>query len=193
MKIKELPNVPYFQYKAGKFWNSFKQEYGSTNITSSNIQHQEVDKIIFPSILLPNTPCKLSSENTYKIIRAYIQDNIDPKVAKITSDYDFCFEVVKKIQLAKPYTSERTYKPKGRRKIEIVKTFRDTRDARCFEMTHSGSNYKGYTTIKGFEGNNEADLKEQIDAYLKDLIEFINEPLKECPNCNGVGVLLNEK
>jgi hypothetical protein len=50
-------------------------------------------------------------------------------------------------------------------------------------------NYEGYTSIKGFEGKNESDLKEQIDAYLADLTDAINEPLTECGNCNGTGVI----
>jgi len=65
------------------------------------------------------------------------------------------------------------------------------REAKIFEMTHAESNYKGYTPIQGFEADNEAMLKEQIDNYLADLMDKINEPLVECPYCKGRGVILN--
>jgi hypothetical protein len=58
-------------------------------------------------------------------------------------------------------------------------------------MTHSGSNYAGYTIVDGFTGNNHKDLKLQIDTYLKELMEFINEPTRECEHCKGAGFIID--
>ncbi len=56
-------------------------------------------------------------------------------------------------------------------------------------MTYSPEGYKGYTPIKSFEGKNEIDLKTQINSYLKELMDVINEPLRECPTCQGTGIV----
>ena len=71
-------------------------------ITNANVQHQILDKIIFPEVMLSNRPCKFTSEQMYDITRQYIIEHIDGSVAKIISNYDFCFEVVKIIPLIEP-------------------------------------------------------------------------------------------
>jgi len=139
-------------------------------IDANNIKHQWIDKIVFPSVLLQHKPSKLSSHESYRIIRKHVTDNIDPKVAKITSDYDFCFEVSKRIK--------KRYGGSGKEKHVTI-----------FEMTYSPENYKGYTPIKGFQGESHEDLKNKIDEYLNNLMERINEPLIECPHCSGLGVI----
>ena len=103
------------------------QRYGDYNrpmqaITNSNVKKDIIDEIVTPSILMHNKPSKLSHQETFDIIRAYIKDNINPKVAEITSDYNFCLTVKKKINKVKPveYTvdvnnnifSKRKKKPK---------------------------------------------------------------------------------
>ena len=52
--------------------------------------------------------------------------------------------------------------------------------------------YQGYTPIQGFEARNEQELKETLDSYLEGLTKQINEPVTECPTCNGCGVLFDE-
>ena len=58
--------------------------------------------MIIPDILIHNYPCEISSVDLYSVVRQYIKDNIDTKVAKITTDYNFCFEVKKLIPLHTP-------------------------------------------------------------------------------------------
>ena len=186
LSVDNINPPPNIQYSAIRKNTWTDERY---TITNQSIHHQLLDKIIFPSLILHETSCKINSEEAYKLIRAYIKDNIDPKVAEISSDYDFCFSVVKKVGLAKPYTTEYEYKPKGKRKAELKKKYFNDRQVVCFEMTYGPCNYTGYTPIRSFEGKNETDLKEQIDAYLDDLIHAINEPLVECPQCNGCGVI----
>lgn len=162
---------------------------GFVSLTDKEVQHDLIDTIIFPDIILPARKSELTSEQTYKIIRKHIQDNINPKYAHITSDYDFCFTVKKKIHLAKKVPYQRDVSNYGARKPKYVTDYRENREIEVYEMTHANSNYKGYTPIEGFKGKNIEELKENIDNYLKDLMDKINEPLVDCECCKGAGVI----
>lgn len=191
--IMELENfdLPTIEYKAYGATNMNAYWDGEYNITNKGVRHQLIDKIMFPSILLPERPCKFTSKQMYDITRAYIKDNINNKYATISSDYDFCFEVKKKI---KKYTPEevtyynifaRTKKQRNTPHKKIVKYREET----IFKMTNSKSKYDGYPIIEEMTAKNETELKEKVDTWLSNLIEKINEPLIECPHCNGLGVI----
>jgi excinuclease UvrABC ATPase subunit len=131
----------------------------------------------------------LSSKEAYDITRQYIKTHIDTQYAKITSDYDFCFEVKKVVPIIEPQTL--TYQnifaksKKERDKIRYVTNrFKETT---IFQMTHEQERYKGYTPIRCFQAGSEYELKELIDGFLEDLIAVINKPLEQCPHCNGTG------
>lgn len=166
------------------------------DITEGSVLYQFADKMIFPSIVLPQRPCRLSSNQTYKIVRQYVKDHIDPKVAKVTSDYDFCFTVKRRIKLAevKKFTVDvnNSVFQKRKRKPKYVEREQIEKEVECFEMTHSPDNYKGYTPIKGFQANSQKELKEKIDTYCEELVAFINAPLSECTGCNGMGIIILE-
>ena len=190
LETGEIEEPKKMKYEA---WITQYTSDGLKNITNKDIVHQLIDQIVFPSILIHETPCTLSSKESYDIVRRHVQNNIDPKVAKITSDYDFCFTVQKRVPLAEPYKYQvdlnNSIFNKRKRKPNIVTRIQEERLLPCFEMTYSPQNYKGYTPIKPFEAQNENELKEQIDEYLSELMSKINEPLKECPTCCGVGFL----
>lgn len=183
-----LPTIEYRAYgetKNNGFWD---KEY---DITNKDVEHQLIDKMMFPDILLSERPCKFTSKQMYDITRAYIKDNINNKYATISSDYDFCFEVKKKI---KKYTPEevtyynifaRTKKQRNTPHKKIVKYREET----IFKMTNSKSKYDGYPIIEEMTAKNETELKEKVDTWLSELIKKINEPLVECPHCNGLGVI----
>jgi hypothetical protein len=189
-EMEKIPDKVPFKYKIQKTkW----QHEGTIDLTDNDIIKNLMDKIVTPKILHHTLPSRLSSQDTYKIIRQYIKQNIDLHYAEITSDFDFCFTVEKLIEL---YETEEFLVNENiftKRKPKYVKKFRKSRRVPIFEMTYSPENYKGYTPIKGFEGKNEEDLKNKIDKYLKELIEEINKPLKECPYCKGEGVILGDK
>lgn len=170
---------------------------GTKQITQENIKHQLMDEILFPDIILSFKKCKLSSKETYDIVRQHIINNINSKYAKITSDYDFCFTVQKRIELAEPEkysidVNNQNIFSKRKRKPKYETRYRKDRTVKIFEMTHEEANYQGYIAIKGFIGDNQTDLKNKIDTFLKDIIEFINEPLVECKVCGGNGVILDK-
>lgn len=183
-----LPTIEYRAYGKTNINGFCNEEY---DITGKDVEHQLIDKIMFPNILLPERPCKFTSKQMYDITRAYIKDNINNKYATISSDYDFCFEVKKKI---KKYTPEEvTYynifaKTKKQRNTPHNKILK-YREETIFKMTNSKSKYDGYPIIEEMTAKNETELKEKVDIWLSNLIEKINEPLVECPHCNGLGVI----
>lgn len=194
MEIESEFNLISFEYSA------IDREYGSDKfywIKTKDIEHQIIDKIIFPEIVLHERPCKLSKINSYRIIRNYIKQNIDNKIAKITSDYDFCLTVKKIITLCEPeeylYDINQSWKyKKGKKSIpKYEKRYRRKRELTIFKISPEG--YQDYPVIKEFVGKNHEDLKKNIDNYLKELIEFINEPIIECSHCKGYGVFFNKE
>lgn len=187
--IKEYQDFCY-SYKGER--SNWDGKHPTINVTAKSITHQVIDKIIFPEPFLPSRPCSLSSKDTYGIIREYIKNNINPKAAEITSDYDFCFTVKKKIKLPTPYESKHEFKTsrgKSYRPPRVKKTLTENKMVEVFEMTHDERKYQGYTVVEGFRGNNQEDLKNNIDAYLEELITYINIPLEECSCCKGVGMV----
>lgn len=158
---------------------------------SSLAHYSELDKILTPEFIIHTKPCGITSMQAYQIIRSFVKDNIHPKHAEITSDYDFCFTVKKKIAV-KPWVKKIERKKRNGRsyaKPKVSMMSVEHKSVEIFEMTHSGKggNYESYTIIKGFEGDNLEDLVANIKAYLEDLIHHINCPVKECESCGGTG------
>ena len=187
-EIENFKDVEPFNYKAIKKCGFDDKVYTVTNL---NIKHSLVDKIILPEPILAGRPCKLSSKEMYDITRQFIKDNIDQSQARISSDYDSCFQVEKIIPLLAPETM--TYQnilartKKERSKIRYVT--KKAKEETIFQMTHTQENYRGYTSIQEFTANNQDELKEKIDTFLNDLITVINKPMCICDKCNGAGYL----
>ncbi len=194
LEIGDVTDPVEFTYPTGHSYDRWAKDNRRDNfVRRGNIIHQDLDKIIFPSLLIHETPCVLSSEDTYKIVREYISTHINPSVAVITSNYDFCFTVKKRVPLAKSYQAKYTDSSKRKGSKDRIRMRMVThREFPIFEMTHSKSMYQGYTPIQGFEARNEQELKETLDSYMEDLSKQINEPVTECPTCNGCGVLFDE-
>jgi hypothetical protein len=122
-----------------------------------------------------------------KIIRNHIKLNIDPKYARITSDYDFCLTVEKVISHEPiPYSVVMGTKRRPRNETR----YRNSRSIKIFQTSPEG--YTDYPTQKPINGLNQKDLEEKVDLYLNELMEEINKPFIECEHCNGMGVILNK-
>lgn len=162
-------------------------------ITNANVQHQILDKIIFPEVMLSNRPCKFSSEQMYDITRQYIIEHIDGSVAKIISNYDFCFEVVKIIPLIEPkiITYSDIFAKSKREKNKVHTTIKKYNEQKIFSMTSMRETYRNYPIIPEMCANSETELKEKVDMWLENLIKLINEPLCQCPQCKGLGYISN--
>ncbi len=172
---------------------TYKSE-GTREITlSKDASYSELEQMLVPELLIHNRPCGVSSSETYKIIRHWVLRNIDPEQASVTSDYDFCFTVKKRIPV-KPFTHQRevltpTGRSRRRPKFTTITTKEQLQEV--FEMTHAGVKYERYTVIKGFSGENLRDLAETIRTYLDELMAYINLPISECSECGGTGHILD--
>lgn len=158
------------------------------------IKNYLVDEMLVPSILLKDKPCQIDGNALYEIVRQHIKDNINPKVAEITTNYSFCFTVKKKINLSKPYTTQHeilTKAGKSYRSPKYRKKLHTSKEIEIFEMTPPREKYRKYTVLSGLRGDNHDDLQKNLDLYLEELISVINEPLQVCDCCNGTGVVLN--
>lgn len=175
-----------FSYKrAGEYSH---RDYG--HVTRDNVQYDIISQILMPDILHHEAPCTLSRKETYDIIRAHVRENIDPRVARIYSDYDFCFAVQKVIKVKEYQYQVDLNKGGSRKKPKYQTKTANTRQVEIFRMGHES--YQGYPNIEPFTGENLEDLQKNIDSYLSHLMAVINEPLKDCEHCNGVGVVLND-
>jgi hypothetical protein len=192
IKVEDVTPVRVtYKINVGDRWKENLQPLDLAGI----VQYSDLDRIIQNPLYLHHSPCSMTSLMTYNLIRSYIKDNIDPKVAAITSDYDFCFTVVRKIKI-KPYvTKHETKKANGRSyaKPKIRTYHHEHKTVESFEMTHESSNYRNYTPIKGFRGESLSDLAENIKLFVDELMEHINTPLTECEHCSGCGVIVGEQ
>ena len=142
---------------------------------------------LYPEIQLSTKPCAVSGDELYAITRLHVKQNIDQKYAEITSDYDFCFTVQKKLAIV-PIT--RSYDARtGRQRTPRMKTYTiSDRKITVFEATPPRSNYRGYTPLSGISANNHEELAQRVNSFLDKLMSIINEPLESCKECDGTGV-----
>ena len=152
----------------------------SQTIGRDAIQYDELGMMFMPSIARSNVPCRIAGKDLYRIIRKHIQLNIDSKVARITSDYDFCFRVERVIQLNEPLLTK-FVSAKGK-KSQIIET---ERLIPIFEM--SPEKKDNYTKVDDLVADSEADLKAKIDTLLDNIMKGINRHQAECPCCKGTG------
>jgi len=165
---------------------------GNFEITRSqyNPQYGLLDKIQTHPNLLQLKPCKLTKEETYKIIREHIKLNINPKYARISSDYDFCLTVEKVIERFEPesYTVDLNAMC-PRRKPKLETRYRTSRKARVYEA--APKSYQKYPIVENFVGESLQDLDNNIKIFLHKLMDKINEPVVDCEHCKGRGVITN--
>lgn len=192
IRSEDVENVSTAKYKILKT-DSWKKEEQEINL--SDIAHYyEIEQMLVADLLLHNRPCYLSSESTYDIVRNYVKNNINPRYAIITADYDFCFTVKKKIA-TKPVTTKKellksngkSYKP-PRFKTNTV----SHKQVEIFEMTSAKRKYGDYSVIDGFKGDSLEDLAVNIKTFLDELIAYINSPLAECECCDGTGHIFED-
>lgn len=152
-----------------------------------------LSQIEFHPDLLQEVPCMYDSKRMFAVIRDYVKKYIDKAAAIISSDYDFHFEVKKKVQILEPYTSRYDSNAFGKNKRpKWVEKFVNSREETILNLKSKESD-SGYgtncTVAPALYGKNQADLDQKLDEYLANLIAEINIPYKECPHCKGWGVV----
>lgn len=190
VEVDGLKNIKDFD------WEIYKTEWihkGTQNVSIENFKFQLIDKIMFPKLYYQQyCPVTLPSKTFYDIIRYYIKNNINPIVAEITSDYDFCFTVKKKVKRIEPLVVKKEQlKSNGRSYAKpkfTTKVHQYAGSFVIFEMTHKDKCYNNYPVLPDIIGDNIDELQKKIDNILHKLIEFINKPVTICECCNGTGI-----
>ena len=193
-EIKVLCELEDFNFPPTIDYTAIEKRGFSTElykIKNVDVQHQLLDRMIFPAVMLHERPCKFTSKQMYDITRQYILEHIDNSVAEITSNYDFCFTVMKRIPLIEPetITYQNIFARTKRERNKIHTKVKKYNSKEIFEMTHAQSRYSNYSIIPEMYANSEAELKEKVDTWLEGLMEIINKPLCTCPHCNGAGYI----
>jgi hypothetical protein len=146
-----------------------------------------IDQINTHPVLHDELPCFINGKQLYVVVREFIKKNIDPKYARITSDYDFCL-TVSKVIAHEPIEKQGTRQVSKRKTVPYNYYVRE-RLVKCFETSPEG--YSNYPKMQGITAKSAVELEKEVDKYCQDLIDMINEPLKECPHCSGRGVVVN--
>lgn len=171
-----------------RWQSSFDNKVGDVPLNSV-VHFDDFAALMMPDFILSNTPCILPAKNLYKIIRAYVQENLDRSRSVITSDYDFCFTVQRKVGIKPIVTRTETKTKKGYSYQTPRFTTKTTtvKQVDLFEMT--GSNHAGYTQLSPLKAGSLKEMADIIQNYLKQLIEELNAEVAECECCKGAGII----
>lgn len=154
-----------------------------------------ITQIEYPEEVYQDKPCRVDSSHMFKLIREYVKAHIDTSVASIKSDYDFHFQVVKKVALADPYSvrvdTNNSFMNK-RRKPKWVDRMISTKETTIINFKDKASS-RDYgddcITAPSITGENYTDLQNKVENYLSELTKQINKNYCECPNCKGWGIV----
>lgn len=165
-------------------------EVHDNKIDGEKLSYAILDEIETNPVLLHEKPCKIKGLSMYRIVRKFLQDNVDGRVARVDSSYDWRISVYKIIRIAKPYTTKHNRNAGDkRRKPRWVETYHD-KNEKCILSFENSSSTKRYPPE--ISGKDIYDLQKKLDKYLNDMLAEINTPYVECKHCNGVGVLIEK-
>lgn len=189
----QIDNIDTPSIMTIKVYNPAQQTEPKGYDLSSLVTYSDLEQMLTPEFLLHERPCKLTSKQMYSIVRSWVKANINPKCAEITSDYDFCFTVKRK--LYHPTVTIRTeIKKQNGRSYATPKFTSHTKSfdkIEIFQMTWAGyrgaGGYEGYTCIPPLEGSSLKDISERLKYYLETLMEEINKEVDQCQCCKGYG------
>lgn len=173
--------------------------YGSNKVRTEDLSSiavfSDIERMLTPEFLIHTRPCSLTSQQVYKIVRVHILSNIDSKVARVTSNYDFCFTVERVVDInpvevinEKLTSSGRSYRPP-----RFTTSMSNSKMVKLFEMTWQGADkgkgYGSYPIIGGWDASNLQELYDNMQKYLSELMLEINKPVVECTACGGSGCI----
>lgn len=151
-------------------------------------------EIEYPEEVYQDMPCKLDSKQVFDLIREHVKANINTSIAKVTSDYDFHFEVTRNIGLANPYTkmvdTNSSWMNKRRKPKWVERMVSDKTVPILNIKTPGSSDYgKDCAIPSPIIGENYKDLEIKVKNYLEEIMKNINKKYCECPQCQGWGVV----
>lgn len=193
IEISNLSKPDVMKFSVPKEENNTYQGQKEIDITDVAI-FSELEQMLVPEFAIHKRPCSISSKVTYSIVRQYVKDNLNSSVALVTSDYDFCFTVKKKVKI-KPYELRSEQKKSNGRSYARPRMSSKKiahKQVEIFAMTHAEKNYGEYISIVGFKGESIDDLIENVKLYLDELMQHINSDVTECECCSGYGQVMTD-
>lgn len=166
--------------------------WNTSNLLDKVVLYEDIERILTPEFLLHERPCQLAPAQLYSIIRNWIKVNINPKAAFVSSDYDFCFTVKRRVAI-KPLTVKTEVKKQNGRSYASPKFNTKTvsfKDETLFEMAPKA--YQQYPVLEHWHAANLKEMAEQLKHYLTTLMEEINTEAEECSHCKGLGAIVNK-
>lgn len=157
---------------------------------SSFVSHNLIDRITTPSVLLATKATKISSDESFKIIREFVKRNYNSSCVRITSDYDFHFQVNRIIK-HEPEEYKKDISNYRSKKSKWVIDYRRQREIKLLELQLTKGNYNGASFAPEFTGINYDDCISKLNKYLEKLRIEVTTPLEECPHCKGLGIKSN--
>lgn len=157
-----------------------------------SIQVDDIQRAMTPNFAWHLGPCSISSHTMYRIIRSTIKERLDGRYATVTSDYDFVFEVKKKMPCnPKEVSYHNPFSKTKKARAKVFYRLESDRLVKVLHLTHRdrvhGLNY-GAKIVEGVMGDNLADLGRKINERLCELTALVNSPVQICPNCDGSGM-----
>lgn len=166
-------------------------QWNTSDLLDKVVLYEDLERILTPEFLLHERPCQLAPMQLYSIIRNWIKVNINPKAAYITSDYDFCFTVKRRVTI-KPLTIKTEVKKQNGRSYATPKFNTKQvsfKDEILFEMAPKA--YNSYPVLEHWHASSLMEMAEQLKNYLDILMQEINTEAEECPHCKGLGAIVN--
>ncbi len=164
-------------------------DFSKLNIHGQVPKSYTLDELLNPAPVLQFRPKYLTSKQVFDIIRASVKANLDPRYAKISSDYDFHFKVDKRVELTveEAYTVDVSGFKSKKPKYET--RYRDSRNVTILDIA---TEPKWGPVCPDIKADNFAELDTKVRLLVADIVKTINTPVKDCSCCKGVGVIFEK-
>lgn len=183
----------------GKTYTVYKDDYwthqGTKELNLYDItEYSELEELIVPELAIHNRPCRLSEENSFRIIRGWLEKNLDKSQYRFASNYKTSIAIDKSVGMEPYVEDEPILKKNGRpyakprfNRIKHTQTWHRVFELRVEKREKEKKRYKK-VLVEPFKGESLQDLKDNIDTYLDQLTKFLKTPLEKCPCCAGSGI-----
>lgn len=145
-------------------------------------------QITTPRELLQFYPCELSGKALFDQVKAYVKTHTTCSDV-FFEDYDWKFDVKKKIKLTEPYVWQENVNWGTKKKPKLVTRTSKTRDVYVLKISYD----KGVCSMPPIKAESMTDLKDKFESIMSEIMKDINEQVIVCPCCDGVGVVLESE
>lgn len=184
----QIHDFPFFGFgndqKALEFTYGRDKPYDIGKWTAGTINQL----LIPPPIQLVVGEASMSGENFYKIICQHIKRRQhDGSIWRVTSDYDFHFEVCKVYTPVEFYESIAVNQFVNKKKKTSTARLVGEKLCSVLNITPKAEGFHGAEIVESIRANSVFELDRKIDDFLHRLDEFLDIPLVQCKHCAGRG------